>query len=374
MEKEKKNWKKVLSKGFFFIFFTVLGFFGGYYIAPYIGEIRFIDIIYTLFIFMFSLPLHIVLHEIGHILGGFISGYDFIMFRLFNTVWIKIDEGISKRKEYVPGIAGQALMVPPEIQEDEQPPFLLYNASGILMNIFTAILFIFIGRVISIQAITHFLFFSAFIALLLALTNAIPFQGTDGYNILQYLKHRKAHDEIIDILYMYRDMVRGVSLEELQKYVDLDSFDSFKNPNAATIYTLRADYLFEIKDFEGARKIYETLYKNLDELFEGHKPVVVLNYLYTLLLTDPTHPEIPKIIQSKAYQRFKQIKTGDYVRIYAGKALYYDHDIKEAERLINEGEKSLQFSPTLTDQNFEETMYQYLKEDLEIAKEDWSSN
>ena len=369
MEKEKKNWKKVLSKGFFFIFFTVLGLFGGYYIAPYIGEIRFIDIIYTLFIFMFSLPLHIVLHEIGHILGGFISGYDFIMFRLFNTVWIKIDEGISKRKEYVPGIAGQALMVPPETQEDEQPPFLLYNASGILMNIFTAILFIFIGRVISIQAITHFLFFSALIALLLAITNAIPFQGTDGYNILQYLKHRKAHDEIIDILYMYRDMVRGVSLEELQKYVDLDSFDSFKNPNAATIYTLRASYLFEIKDFKGARKIYETLYKNLDELFEGHKPVVALNYLYTLLLTDPTHPEIPKIIQSKAYQRFKQIKTGDYVRIYAGKALYYDRDIKEAERLINEGEKSIQFSPTLTDQNFEETMYQYLKEDLEVAKE-----
>ncbi|MEY8292285.1 M50 family metallopeptidase [Carnobacteriaceae bacterium 52-44] len=369
MEKEKKNWKKVLSKGFFFIFFTVLGLFGGYYIAPYIGEIRFIDIIYTLFIFMFSLPLHIVLHEIGHILGGFISGYDFIMFRLFNTVWIKIDEGISKRKEYVPGIAGQALMVPSETQEDEQPPFLLYNASGILMNIFTAILFIFIGRVISIQAITHFLFFSALIALLLAITNAIPFQGTDGYNILQYLKHRKAHDEIIDILYMYRDMVRGVSLEELQKYVDLDSFDSFKNPNAATIYTLRAGYLFEIKDFKGARKIYETLYKNLDELFEGHKPVVVLNYLYTLLLTDPTHPEIPKIIQSKAYQQFKQIKTGDYVRIYAGKALYYDHDIKEAERLINEGEKSIQFSPTLTDQKFEETMYQYLKEDLEVAKE-----
>lgn len=99
MKKEKKNWKKVLAKVFFFIFFTVLGLFGGYYIAPYIGRIRFIDIVYTLLIFMISLPLHIVLHEIGHILGGFISGYDFIMFRLFNTVWIKTDEGISKRKD-----------------------------------------------------------------------------------------------------------------------------------------------------------------------------------------------------------------------------------------------------------------------------------
>src|SRR5699024_11908734 len=101
MEKEKKNWKKVLSKGFFFIFFTVLGLFGGYYIAPCIGEIRFIDIIYTLFIFMFSLPLHILLHVIGHILGGFVSVYDFIMFLLFNTVWITIDQGISQCIGYI---------------------------------------------------------------------------------------------------------------------------------------------------------------------------------------------------------------------------------------------------------------------------------
>lgn len=106
----------------FTLMFAGLGGTTGYFLAPYIGNISFLGIIYTLIILGISFPLHILLHEFGHVLGRLISGYDFIMFRIFSTVWITTPAGLSKRKEYIPGVLGQALMVPPEIKNNEQPP------------------------------------------------------------------------------------------------------------------------------------------------------------------------------------------------------------------------------------------------------------
>lgn len=367
MSEKKKKIRQIAPGLLFFAFFGSIGFFGAYFGADFFNLTSYWNLFFIVIVVFISFPIHVILHELGHILGGFASGYRFIMFRLFGTVWIKTDQGISKRKEYVPGIMGQALMIPPETNEHDEPPFLLYHMSGLLMNIFTAVLFVVLGKVLSIKFITYFLYISAFTAVLLAITSAIPLRGTDGYNIAQHFKHEATLTEITDILYMYSDMVKGASLEELQKYVDLDTFTNFKNPNAATIYSLRASYLFERKDYEGACEIYELLYENLEDLFEGHRPIIIVNYLYALLLTDPRDSEISKIIQSKPYKQFQKIKQSDYIRIYAAKSLYYDQDLVTTEILLNEGEKYIHLSPTLTDENFEETMYQYLREDLKAA-------
>lgn len=366
MEIKKNNWKKIVKNLIFILFFAILGAIGGYLVAPYLNNISLFDIIYTIFIFGFSFPIHIVLHEVGHILGGLISGYDFIMFRLFDTVWIKTASELSKRKEYVPGMMGQALMVPPK--NEENPPFFLYHASGILMNLLTALLFIGFGRVFTIDWLAHFFTISAFVALFLGITNAIPFKGSDGYNLLKQFKDKAATAQLTDLLYMYQEMVQGASLERLQSYVDLEAYSSFEDPNTATIYSLHAQYLFEMKDFKGARKVCEVLYENIEDLFEGHRPLVTLDYLFSLLLTDPNHPEIPRIIESKIYKQFKDVKQSDYIRFRAAVALYYEKDLEKAEKLLAEGEKLLHLSPTLTDEHFERTMYQYLREDLEKYK------
>jgi Zn-dependent protease len=359
-----KKWKQRLFSIGFVGIFAVFGAFAGYYLAPYIENFTFLEIIYTILIFAASVPLHVILHELGHVLGGLASGYDFIMFRLFNTVWIKTEAGLSKRKEYIPGVMGQGLMIPPPTEKDEQPPFFLYHASGILMNVFTGFLFMFLGRTISSPLLAQFFNDSLLVAFFFAITNALPFKGTDGYNILQYFKRDEALGEITNLLYMYRDMVQGASLESLQKYVDLDAFASFENPNAATIYTLHADYLMDIKDFTGALSVYRTLYEHLDELFEGHKTTVLLNYLFTLILVEPSHPDVKKITQGKTYKEYQKIKQANYLRIYAAKALYVDEDFKKAETLLDEGEQYIALSPTVTDEKFEETMYAYLRSNL----------
>lgn len=68
-------------------------------------------------------------------------------------------------------------------------------------------------------------------------------------------------------------------------------------------------------------------------------------------------------------QKIQKIKKNQYLLIYAAKALHYDQDLKAAEDLIDKSENHTHLSPTLTDEKFEETMYQYLREELNAMKQ-----
>jgi len=365
LKKQEKKWPRVVGKIAFVLFFATLGFLGAYFSLEYIGEIRLLDIVATILIVGVSIFLHIILHEIGHVLGGLVSGYQFIMFRLFSTVWIKTPDGLSKRKEHIPGVLGQALMVPPEMSGQEQPPFLLYHSSGLLMNLVTATFFVFLGLMIPVGTVDYFLYVSAVVALFIIITNALPLQGTDGYNIVQQVKDPKAHEEITKTLYLYRDMVEGASLESLQQYVDLEAIDSLKDPNAATMYTVRADYFLEQKKFAKAHQIYKLLWNNIHDLFPAHQQTITMSYLFTLLLTDPNHRNVQKITQGKIYKDYQEIKQSDYIRVYAAKALYVDEDFKQAEALLNEGEEYIPLTATVTEENLERELYQYLRSEIQ---------
>jgi len=354
----------VVGKIVFVLFFAALGFLGAYFSLEYIGEIRFIDIVSTILIVGVSFPFHIILHEMGHVLGGLVSGYQFIMFRLFSTVWIKTSDGLSKRKEHISGVLGQALMVPPETGQNEQPPFLLYHSSGLIMNLVTAILFVFLGRMIPSDPLAYFLYVSAIVAIFIMITNALPLQGTDGYNIIQQMKKPQAHEEITTILYLYRDMVKGVSLTALQKYVDLEAIDPFKDPNGTTMYTVRADYLLEQKKFAEAHQIYKLLWDDIHDLFPAHQPTLTMSYLFTLLLTDSTHPDVQKITQGKVYKNYQDVKQSEYIRVYAAKALYADENFSQAEKLLDEGATYIPLAATVTEENLEHELYQYLRSEL----------
>lgn len=368
MDEEKKDWRGTIFSGFFILFFAGLGLLSGYYGAEIIGKISFTDVIYTVFILLVSFPLHVFLHEIGHVFGGLVSGYEFIMFRFFNFLWIKTDSGLSQRKQYLPGILGQALMVPPKVEADDNPPFFLYHVSGLLMNGLTAILFVMLGGAFKSGLAAYFLYLSAGVAIFLLVTNALPVQGTDGYNLIQHFKREEVNNEVTDTLYMYRDMVNGATFQYLQRYVDLESFDSLTDPTAVTMYTVRAASFLEAYDFEGACEIYSDLWQHLDELFAGHKPDVTFNYLFTLLLTDPSHPDVETITDSKLYKDYSKVEQGDILRVFAAVALYVEDDYDQAEELLDEGEKAIEFSPTVSEEKLEKSLYQYLRKDLVLKR------
>lgn len=90
MNKEKKGSQterllKILSV----LFFAAFGFCSAYYQVKYFPGLGISFFLYPLLVLFISVPLHIFLHELGHLVTGFLSGYQFLLFRLGKKLWIK---------------------------------------------------------------------------------------------------------------------------------------------------------------------------------------------------------------------------------------------------------------------------------------------
>lgn len=363
-DKKKRNkGKSILS----WVVLIVVSFITGIMLAIYapnlLDSIGFYDLPLLFLAFFLSLPLHIILHEAGHLIGGLLSGYNFIMFRLFNTVWIKTNEGISRRRQQVQGLLGQALMTPPE--NVDNPPFLLYHSSGFLVNLLTGMLLIVLGNMLSNATLSLMVYAAAASAILLFLMNAIPKQPNDGYNIVEQIKRPDTTTELTTILRLYGEMVKGTSFTELQKYIDLDKINTIENPNNVTLLTAQAAAYQEQYDFENARDIYARIWKQRDDLLDPHKPDVYLNYLFNLLMTNPHHEDIAKLKESTVLQNYSQAKLADVLKIRAAEAIYVEGDFATAKELLAEGKPMIALAPTVAEENLEYLLYEYLESEIE---------
>ena len=61
--------------------------------------------------------LNIVIHEVGHMIGGYILGYKIVFIRIGSKTLVKEENGWSVKKFNVPGTAGQCIMEPPSDRE-----------------------------------------------------------------------------------------------------------------------------------------------------------------------------------------------------------------------------------------------------------------
>ena len=76
-----------------------------------------------------SFMLHIIIHELGHMEAGLISGYKFSSFRVGSLTWIKENGKIKLKRYKIKGTGGQCLMIPPE-NDEENYPVIFYNLGG----------------------------------------------------------------------------------------------------------------------------------------------------------------------------------------------------------------------------------------------------
>lgn len=350
-----------LLKNLTLVFFLGFGVFSFYYQTKYFTTSGLSYLFYPLVVLFISLPLHILLHEMGHLLAGFLSGYQFMMFRLGKTVWIKTSAGFSKRQQYVPGILGQALMAPPPAQAGKKTPVLFYHAGGLMLNLLTGFLFIWWAPRFSNLLLSYFFFLSGFLAFYLFLTNALPFPGADGYHLLRTFREPESNDEIIELLHVYRQMVAGIPFAQLAQQIDLTCYQDFNNPNTATFHSIQAAAYLEGLDFQKARTIYEPLWEKRDQLFVGHQMELMMSYYFTLLLTEPQHPAVSIIKETPAYQTFKKLKQSDAYRVFATEALVLEKNAPKAQQLLELGRQQIATAPTVSDEHLEKILYAYLQ-------------
>lgn len=365
-EKFKAHQDKIIKYlSFLFIFIFLLA--SSYFQIKKFNTIRLSYYFYGILILLVSIPLHALLHEMGHLIAGLISGYHFIMFRLFSRLWINTENGLSRRKEYIPGVLGQALMTPPK--KEKKVAAFFYHLGGVIINALTILLFIIFGQRSQDPFSSYFFYLSAGMAFYLILTNIFPFKGTDGYNLFYFIKKPKGHLETRKILFIYRDMVRGLSFQKLAERINLEEYRDFSQPNTATFYSIHAASHLERGEFNKANTIYEILWSHRDELFAGHLLNLTMNYFFTLLITDSKNPLIQKIKRSRHYKNYQAIEEASAFRILAAESLFLNKDYSKAEKLLEQAKNEIPYSATVSDEKLEKILYRYLVDALYKEKE-----
>lgn len=177
---------------------------------------EFIYFILLVVYYIVTMILHTVIHEAGHLVFGLLSGYRFLSYRVFSFTIVKKEGKLSVKKLKVPGTMGQCLMYPPEWNEAEPYPYILYNLGGGLFNIISCMLILllaFIGSPLAAWIAGVFIFTGA----IFAITNLVPMTigiPNDGKNCLDCKKSKEAQRAFYLQLKMNADMSDGAELTD----------------------------------------------------------------------------------------------------------------------------------------------------------------
>lgn len=163
----------------------------------------------------------IIVHEGGHLIGGLMSGYRFVSFRIFSITLIRRGGRWTVRRFKIAGTGGQCIMLPPD-KPFGKVPFVLYNAGGVAANIAAAATAA--AALASMHgkpsaAIFLLLLFTTLTGIWFALLNGIPMKiggiTNDAYNILLLRRDRDSRRHFVVQLRANALCQNGVRLKDM---------------------------------------------------------------------------------------------------------------------------------------------------------------
>jgi len=161
--------------------------------------------------------LHTALHELGHVIFGKLSGYEFLGVSVFG-IWLLKDPNGRMRIRYlrIRGAGGGTIMTPKN-GYDENTPYALFLRGGVLMNVLTVI-FLVVLIVLDIwPQMNFFIGMAAMLGLVLAITNYIPMTFGSIVNDASLLRLFRKDDASKHCMYflqrMFHDYLNGMKLD-----------------------------------------------------------------------------------------------------------------------------------------------------------------
>lgn len=248
-----------------------------------------------------SVYLQIIIHELGHLVFGLISGYQFLSFRFLNLLLIKTDGKLKFKKMKLSGTAGQCLMVPPEYKKGEFP-HLLYGLGGVIFNFLSAAICFGLWKLLDCYYLEVFFLFSGVISFAMGFANGIPISYTeipnDGYNCVAALKSEEACYGLYFQLMVHAQLAKGKRLKELpEEWFELKDPKTIKNTMVATRAVLSANYLMDKHEFEEALFYMQQLVEEKNTYVVNiHKKLMICDVIYCLAMRGVGYDEIKKLL------------------------------------------------------------------------------
>lgn len=296
----------------------------------------------SLVAFVTAATLQIVIHEGGHLVGGLLSGYRFVSFRIFNIALIRHKGRFALRRYSIAGTGGQCLLLPPDGNAGDIP-LMLYNGGGIAANIImvataTALL-IFCNGINA--AIIVLLFFLILMGAFFGLLNGIPMKvngiTNDGYNMLLFRRSKLSRTLFVNQLRvnaMIQDGMRPKDIpEELFAISGVDDPTDVMQGSAIIIHATR---LLDMGDTEGAYNMLAGVMKKKEKMVKLLVNEAQCELLFVSLMLGRAEEartlyteDLKKYIMT--YSKIMSSKQ----RILHAVALFLDNDAAEARRIYD---------------------------------------
>ena len=337
-KKKKKDWR-----GSIVLAISILiGGFGGFYGAKtgFFDDMTGLNLIVFLASLVLWFFLGIVIHELGHLICGKMSGYRFGFFKLGSLSWFREDGTIKfkRSKNFAPG---QCLMIPPDDEADFR--FLWYNLGGGVFNLLTGLALWLLWFLLSDDHILkHIATAGIVINVLFGVTNLIPIrsQGNDGANIVGALKSTDGKRAFYLTLYINGQLMLGkrfseIDEERIRHYGKMDP----TNHLVGNLLMYEMEYLLETDLPEEALMI-------ATQIDTAKFPAIhaQLFKLYQLLIYTAFLPDFDKaraIYKDKDLQAFLKLKLPSITVILVAYEFFVNNDRAKAEKLLVQAKKDI---------------------------------
>lgn len=354
---KKIQWQSYIAPTFLVLMGAVCGFLMVKYVNHFgtsLGEKLFW--LACLFVEMYiAIVMQIVIHEVGHLIFGLLSGYKFSSFRIFSFMLLKEENKLSLRRLSIAGTGGQCLMSPPDMV-NEKIPVTLYNLGGSLMNIITSMVFLggyFLFKDISLISIL--LLLCGIIGVVLAIVNGIPLQmGTinnDGYNAFTLTRNKEALRSFWIQMKVNEQLSKGIRLKDMpEEWFQVPSDTSLKNSMVVTLGVFACNRLMDQQNFSEADKLMKHLLTIESGMVGIYRNLMICDRLYIELITENRKDMIEKMLTKEQQTFMKQMKKFPSVlRTEYALAVLNDKDVKKSEKIKGLFEQCAKTYPYQTD-------------------------
>lgn len=253
--------------------------------------------------------LQTILHEAGHLLGGFATGYKMLSFRIFKYVLVNNGECLRWKRYNISGTMGQCIMVPSEKIKNDNIPYFWYNVGGVAVNVLLAVVSLIVLRFTDLGIISmSFFLMLTFTGLFLALMNGLPLTvngvSNDGRNIIILACKPEMRLHFLNMMRIAGEMSGGHRLKDMPGEWFTD--EPVKNVKDYFILSSRVTYMSLLEDkgnLDKAREIAEELMtfgKKLPQIFALE--VGAENVMLELMTTN--RRDIVEKLWNKQLQRY----------------------------------------------------------------------
>ena len=218
---------------------------------------------------LIGLYVNIILHEIGHLIGGLRSGYRFVAFNVFRSTVKKENGKLKVKRCRFPGAMGGCILSPPDMN-DGKYPFKLTTCFGFLVNfLIGAVCFILLFSIAGISGFAAVvLLFTGIWGIGLGVLNLVPINTilpNDGYIFFHMGKEENAS--------MRRGFWSGNRVQILDtegvrpRDIPTELFDWVDKDNVKDVFTLgtagiQYKYYLDGRELDRARALMQSLCNN----------------------------------------------------------------------------------------------------------------